>query len=309
MTYTKYRIDALAAMQAFVATVEAGGFAAAAPSLDITPAMVGRRVRQLEQELGAALIVRTTRQHRLTDIGKAYHKQCLDILERLEEASRAVQYLKGAPSGKLRISAPLTLAGRLLSRLLAVFMRRYPAVDVDLHATDQVVDLVSGGLDASIRVGALPDSSLVARPLAPYEFVTCAAPAYLQAHGRPSHPHDLEHHNCLGFVAADTIRPWVYVRDGAEVEVAPTGSMRASHGEALRNAALEGLGVIVQPRLLLADDLEAGRLETVLGDWKLPAEPLHIVYPQHRILTPTLRAFIEFMVEAFDDPAVRRSRQ
>ena len=292
-------MDRLTSMAIFVRVVALGGFAAAAREWSLSPTMVAKHVQALESHLGSKLLNRTTRRQSLTEAGHIYHDHCRRLLADVDAADRSVGQLRAAPRGTLRVTAPVTFGTRRLASALAEFLRLYPDVNVDLALNDRVVDIVDEGFDAAIRVGHLPDSQLVARALQPYRSLLCASPDYLRRRGRPKTPGDLPAHDCLGFSVAGVRGRWRLSRDGTDEAVSFTPRLRANNGEALRQAALAGAGIVLQPEVLLADDVRDKRLVRLLPAWSLPSRPLQLVYVRDRQATPKLQCFVDFVTERF----------
>lgn len=192
-------MDRFVSMSIFVRVVERGSFAAAAEGSGMTATMVGNHIRALEGLLGARLLNRTTRRQSLTETGHNYYEQCVSILAQLQSAEIDARDMRARPRGRLRVSAPIIYATYRLAAAMRDYLERYPDVHVELALSDRMVDLADGGFDAAIRVGVLPDSNLIARPLAPSTRIACAAPEYLSKHGTPAVPQDLDHHHCLAF--------------------------------------------------------------------------------------------------------------
>lgn len=300
-------MDRLRGMEVLVAVVDAGSFAAAARQLDISAVMVGKHIQQLEAHLGAQLIQRSTRRQSLTEVGAAFCEDSRRVLEQVRWAESAVERSRAAPQGLLRISAPVTLGVQVISPLVARFLQQHPLVRVDLQLTDSVADLAGEGVDAAIRIGHIADESLVARPLRPYRMVIAAAPAYLKRHGRPRRAADLEQHQCLAHSVWQRRVEWT-LRDGETTLLWPANArLVCNHGDALRRAALQGLGLIMQPEVLLADDLAAGHLLPLLEDCLPPARPMHLVYAADRRQLPKLARFVDAVVKALG-PEGRRGR-
>ena len=285
-------MDRLACMASFARVVEKGSFAAAAEGTGLTATMIGNHVRFLEARLGARLLNRTTRRQSLTELGRGYHERCKHILAEVDAAEAQAADLRAAPRGLLRLTAPVALGASVLPRLLAEYLRRQPQVEVELALNDRVVDLLEEGFEAAIRVGALVDSRLIALPLMPYRVVLCAAPGYLRERGVPLAPGDLAGHSCLDFTLSGLHGAW---RLGNGETVAPRGRLRANNGQALRAAALEGLGIALLPQLLVDEDLAAGRLIRVLPDHAPPGRHMHLLTLPDRRPTPKLRSFVAFM--------------
>ena len=293
-------MDRVAAMESFVRTVERGSFAAAAAGRGLSATMVGNHVRFLEHRLGALLLHRTTRQQSVTEFGRGYYERCRAILAEIEAAEAAAETIQAVPRGLLRVTAPVAVGTTVLPSLLAGYLRRCPEVTVDLVLQDHRVDLLADELDVAIRAGALPDSSMIARALPPLQLVVCAAPAYLAAHGTPGSPADLAAHNCLDF--AHAAEPLLWRLGDAAIGV--SGNLRINSGPALRAAALEGIGIVMQPDLVVADDLAAGRLVRLLADHAAPTLKLHLLTLQRRA-TPKLRSFIDHVAAEFSRASPR----
>jgi DNA-binding transcriptional LysR family regulator len=287
-------MDQLTSMTAFVRAAELGGFAPAATALGISPTMVGLHVRSLENRLGSRLLNRTTRRQSLTEVGRLYYERCRQILSDIEDADQTASQLRAAPRGRLRVNAPVSFGVHALTPVITDYLAAYPEVEVDLTVNDRVIDLVEEGFEVAVRVGALADTGLVARPLAPYQLVACASPGYLARHGVPRQPADLTQHNCLVFDRGGTPNIWTFQNHES---VATRGTFWTNNGEALRVAALRGLGIIQQPRVLLVDELRSGSLVQVLPEHALPTRPMQLVYLPDRRPTPKLRTFIDFVLE------------
>lgn len=291
-------MDKLRNMEVMVAVVEAGSFAAAARQLDLSAVMVGKHIRQLEEHLGARLFQRSTRQNSLTEVGAAFHEDCRRVLEQVRWAESAVERQRAVPQGLLRVSAPFTLGNEVVAPLVADFLLAHPQVRVELLLTDSVVDLAGEGFDAAVRIGAIADEGLVARPLQPYRMVIAATPGYLARHGRPERLADLARHQCLSHSVWQRRVEWT-LRDGADaVQWPDIARFTCNQGDGLRQAALRGLGLIMQPEVLLAQEIKEGRLVPVLTHCVPAPRPVHIVYAPDRRQLPKLARFIEFVVGA-----------
>lgn len=293
-------MDRLDSMNVYVLAVERGSLTAAAAACGITATMAGNHLRALERALGVQLLVRTTRRQRLTAFGEDYYTRCKEILRLVAETSVQAQQQQLAPAGTLRVTAPSTFGTEALMPALATYLERFPQVNVDVVLSDRVVDLVDEGFDVALRMGSLPDSGLVARSLAPYRFMMCASPAYLARRGTPQTPDDLRHHECLSFSPAG-LAHWRMDQAGTEWCIPVSGRLKVNHGQALRVAAVHGLGVVLQPSLLLADEVRAGRLVQLFPEHTLPSRPMSVVYLPDRYRSPRLRSFVEFAVEVFGD--------
>src|SRR5471030_1065928 len=269
-TKPKASMDQLAALRALRRVVELGSFTAAAAALDISHTVVSRQIRQLEEQLGAQLLNRTTRRFALTAAGKEYYDASRQILDSLDAADRAVGQHHARPSGSLRINAPMAFGTLELATWLPDFLA--------LRLTRD-----------------LPDSTLVARRLASSALVTVAAPAYLARHGTPHTPADLLRHNCLVYTQAAKPNDWSYTNaDGARDSVTVKGTRQANTGVALRAAALAGLGSVSTASFIVHEELKRGALVRVLPGYAMRPRELYALYPQSRHLSPKVRALVDF---------------
>lgn len=291
--------DRLAPITAFVRVVERGSFTAAARDLGRSTSQVSRQVSALEERLGARLLHRSTRAVSPTEAGEAFYSRCARLLSDLDEAEEAVAHLQAAPRGTLRLSVPMSFGVRHLSPLIADFLARYPEVRIEASFSDRRVDLVDEGFDLAVRIGALDDSSLFARRLAPYGRRVVASPALLAQVGRPSRPEDLTELPGLLFSYQHTGASWVFHGPPGEVIVRMSGRLTANSGEALLDAARAGLGVALLPDFLVADDLSAGRLERLLPEWSEQGHAIWAIYPHNRHLAPKVRLFVDHLAAAF----------
>ncbi|MFP5391195.1 MAG: LysR family transcriptional regulator [Gammaproteobacteria bacterium] len=286
-------------MQVFARVVEKGSFSAAAEEFRISPTMAGKHVQFLEERLGTRLLNRTTRRQSLTEAGSVYYERCKIALAEVDAAEASAGALQQVPRGLLRVSAPVTFGANALVGAVGDYLERYPDVQIELALNDRVVNLVEDAFDLAFRIGELPDSSLVARQLAPYRMVACAAPAYLAARGTPVTPDDLAGHNCMGFMYSVAQKHWQFADRESFRQVRINGNFRVNSGQALRTAALHGMGIIVQAEVLVAADLAAGTLVRVLPGHELPSQRMHLVYPSGRNPTLKLKSFVEFMLARF----------
>ena len=291
-------MDLLESMQVYVLTVEKGSLSAAAVASGISATMAGNHLRKLEKRLGMQLLHRTTRRQHLTALGEDYYARCKEILRLVAETDTQAQNLQLTPAGKLRISAPVTFGTEALMPALSVYLARYPEVSVEVSLSDRVVDLVEEGFEAAIRIGQLPDSALIAKPLAPYRLMICASPDYLARRGTPCQPEDLSGHECLSFSPA-ALASWRLQGAECASRIPVSGRLQVNHGQALRVAALHGLGIVLQPAILLEADVHAGRLVRLFPEHQLPIRPMSVVYLQDRYRSPKLRSFVDFLTERF----------
>jgi DNA-binding transcriptional LysR family regulator len=292
-------MDRLAGIEVFVKTVESGSFSAAGEAMQMSSQLVGKHVQKLEQHLGVQLLLRSTRRQSLTDFGRIFYERAKIILAEVETAESLAAETRAIPSGRLRINAPVSFGIRTLSPRLIEYMKMYPQVSIELTLANRAVDLVEEGYDAVFRVGELSDSGLIARRLAPYRLMLCAAPAYLKQSPPIVSPHDLQSHECLGFAHTELRTHWTFDGPNGREVVPVTSRLMVDHGEPLLCAALEGLGIVLQPVELVKTYLADGRLVALLPEYPVPTRPLHILYAPDRRLTPKLRSFIDFAVASF----------
>jgi DNA-binding transcriptional LysR family regulator len=293
-------MDNLTDIGVFVKVVDRGSFTLAADNLGLSRAVVSKYISRLEKRLGARLLNRTTRRLSLTEAGAALFEASRGAIERIEEAEAAVAHLQSEPRGRLRVSAPMSFGILHLGPAIGDFARAHPAVTLDLRLDDRFVNLVEDGYDVAVRIGALTDSSLVARRIGTTRAVACASPEYLAEHGVPETPEDLAAHDCLIYSYLSTANVWRFTGpDGREIPVAVSGSLRVNNGIVLAEAALAGRGVLMSPSFYVAPMLRDGRLRRILAPYKLGELPIHAVYPQRSHVPPKVRAFVEFLAQRF----------
>lgn len=286
-------MDTLRCMQAFVAVAEHGSFAGAAEQLQVSAVMVGKYIQQLETHLGTALLQRNTRRQRLTEAGSAYLAGCRQVLEQVQQAEADVAGLQVQPRGLLRVSAPTTWGSCVLAPQLAGLLRAQPQLNIELDLSNRRVDLIEDGFDVAIRVGPLPSQEVVARPLPPYAMSLCAAPSYLRRRGTPRTPDDLQGHDCLSHLAWRGGHGW-QLANGQQVDW--EARLTCNDGVALREAAVAGAGLVLQPTALLAGEIAAGRLKPLLRDYLPEPRPMHLIYLPDRRPRPRLQCFVDFVM-------------
>jgi len=294
-------MDKLTSMGVFAKSVELGSFAAVAQAIDMSPQMVAKHVASLEAELGVTLLNRTTRRQNMTDIGRAYYDRCKLVLAEVDAADSLAEEMLSQPQGVLRVSAPMTFGAFSLAPFVTDYLSRYQEVKIDLSLSDRFVDPVEEGFEVLIRIGELENSSLIARPLAPYKLVACAAPSYLAQRGVPETPDDLIRHDCLAYSYWSSSMPcrWIFSRHGLSQEIQVTGRLRSDNWKALLHAATEGFGITMGPEDVLAKEIQAGRLIRILPDYEGPSRPMHVLYPANRRPTAKIRSFIEALIGKF----------
>ena len=295
-------MDKFKCMDVFVRVVEAGSFTAAADHFGMTAPMIGRHVRALEDSLGAQLLNRTTRRHSLTEAGRIYYDRSKTILAELNAADDSVAQMRSIPRGVLKVGAPVIFGSACLAPSLPQYFAANPEVRVEMTLNNRVLDVLDEGYDLVIRMGALPDSSLIARALAPYKLIACASPDYIAKNGTPKHPHQLTSHSCLGFHPDSAFDIWSFTNPKSNdevINVKVSGPMATNDGQALRKAALGGIGIIYQAEALLKPDVDSGRLVKVLEQYPAQALPTHALYSPTRNITPKLRSFLDFLASQF----------
>jgi len=293
-------LDNLTGVLAFVRAAEARSFTLAARSLGISPSGVSKAIARLEAGFRVRLLHRTSRSVTLTPEGAAFYERCRQIVSDLEDAEQSLSAARQTPRGKLRVTLPLSLGRLYLAHLLPQFLARYPEMEVQASATDRMVDLVEEGVDVAVRLGALSDSRLVARQLVTGRLITCAAPVYLARHGVPREPDDLRTHNCIRFVVPSTgvARDWLFRRDGAVSPVRVQGNLTFDHAECLVEAATAGTGIIQISSYVTGEAVRSGALKPMLEAFQVDSPSMWAIYPQNRHLTPRVRVFVDFLVEA-----------
>ncbi|WP_300628814.1 LysR family transcriptional regulator [Pseudomonas sp.] len=294
-------MDLFQAMSVYVKIVETGSMSAAAQECAMSTTMVGNHLRALEQRLGVSLLKRTTRKQNLTEFGAQYYQRCLEVLGLVADSELLAEQIQSeTPKGTLRITAPPVFSTERLVPALSEFSQRYPLIDLYVVLSNERMDLVDSGFDVAIRLGELDTSSLIARPLQPYTLTLCASPAYLARRGTPQTPDDLRQHDCLAFAYPandnwrDTDKLWRMTGDAGEVEVPVSGSLTINSSQGLRQAAVNGMGIIMLADALVQPDLESGKLVALLTTYKLPSRPMHLLYRPDRYRLPKLRAFVDF---------------
>jgi DNA-binding transcriptional LysR family regulator len=289
-------MDRLDAMQAFVAVADLQGFAPAARKLGLSPSGVTRLIAALEDRLGARLLQRTTRKVALTDVGTRYLERVRRILADVEEAESSAEGERTRPSGRLVVSAPIGFGRLHVSPVMSHYLGRYPEVTAELRLTDRTVNLVEDGVDLAVRIGHLPDSTLVARH-GEMRRIVVASDAYLTQRGEPDTPEAIATHDTIQFGAATAAPEWRFVEDGREVRVLCTPRFTTNSADAAIQYAGQGGGLTRVLAYQAADAIKAGRLRIVLEKFEPPALPIHAVYPTSRLLSAKVRAFIDLVIE------------
>lgn len=291
-------MDSLTGLMAFVRTADLGSFVAAGRVLGLSASAVGKAVSKLEQQLETRLFQRSTRSLRLTEEGRAFHERCRSILDDLDDARAMLARTMEIPRGRLRISTPI-VSYHLLLPVLPEFMARYPEIEVDLDFSDRIVDLIDEGVDVAIRSGDLPDSRLMARALRPFQMLLCAAPAYLERHGTPTCPRDLDGHLGIRFRYPNSgkIQAWPLTLLPGEPELRARTVLTCNNMEALRGATVAGLGIGCMPDFLAREPLANGALRPLLEDRIDAPGQFSLIWPSNRNLSPKVRVFVDFIGE------------
>jgi DNA-binding transcriptional LysR family regulator len=294
------RYDQLAAMRAFARVVEAGNFTRAAATLGMPKPTVTKLIQSLEAHLRTKLLNRTTRRVIVTSDGAAYYERAMRILTDLDELDGSMSLSQASPKGRLRIDVSAGLAVLVIVPALPDFHARYPDIQIDLGCSDRPIDLVGENVDCVIRGGRIADQSLVARRVGEMNFITCAAPAYLDRHGEPGHPTELETtHHGVGYFGTGKLYPFDFARGDESYEITPRYTIAVNEGVAYIAAGLAGLGILQAPEFMVREHLASGALRPVLTDWRSEPIPLHVVYPPNRHLSNKVRVFVDWIAELF----------
>ncbi len=282
-------------MMIFLAVAEHGSFVAAARSLRVTPSAVSRAIARLEQRLGVQLASRTTRALALTAEGRAYRERVSGLVAEIDAVERSFD-VDRIPKGTLRVNASVPFGTHCLLPILPIYLRENPAVTIDLTLTDALVGLVEERADVAIRVGPLRDADVRARRLGRSSMALVASPAYLQERGEPTHPRDLERHECLRFNFRRAIDSWPFLIDGRTVQRTPAGPFLGNSGEVVRLMALAGGGIARLGRFHVAADIAAGRLTEILAPFNPgDSEDIHALFVSHDRLAVRVRSFVDFL--------------
>ncbi|REL35828.1 LysR family transcriptional regulator [Thalassotalea euphylliae] len=286
----------------FVAVAETASFTLAANKLSTSVAQVSRRVSALEERLAVKLLHRTTRKVTLSEAGQVYFQQCKHLVEGLEVAELAVTQMQTTPKGLVKVTAPVTYGEQHLASLLNQFLARYPQVNIDLNLTNQQLDLLEAGIDIAIRLGRLTDSTMIAKRLASRQLYVCASKKYLERHGEPHSLSELAHHQCL----VGSIEHWRFQEKGREKSIRVAGRLKCNSGNALLDAAKQGLGLVQLPDYYIKDALQSGELIEVLHQYRDDKEGIWALYPKNRNLSPKVRLLIDFLAEHIGKPATQK---
>lgn len=290
-------MDRLGAMQVFVRVAELGSFASVAQQLGVARSVVTRQVAALEEHLGVRLMERSTRRLTLTSVGAAYLEKCRVILNLVESAETGVAEDRQAPRGQIRVSLPLSYGLKRMVPLLLAFAREHAGVTLDMDYTDRRVNLIEEGIDVAIRITGELGATDVARRLGTIRMWTIASPDYLATFGKPRHPSELVRHECLGYTTGSRQQSWIYLVDGSPRSFPITARVSANNGEALTQAAAQGLGITIQPDFIVAPYLDDGRVQKILEDYPLPELGIHAVLPSNRQVPHRVRVLTDYLAD------------
>jgi DNA-binding transcriptional LysR family regulator len=289
-------------MASFVSVVDEGTFIGAAHAIGLSKAAISRHLNDLEHRLGVRLLHRTTRNLSLTAEGQAFYARCRELLADLQNAESEITSQSGAPSGLLRVNAPLTFGVLHLAPLWGQFADLYPRVSLDVTLGDRVVDLIEEGYDLAIRISPITSPMLVSRKLASTRMVLCASPEYLAKHGTPTHPRELAEHRAIAYTYMTGGDEWAFTGAEGPVSVHINAAIHTNNGDTCRLAALEHHGIILQPTFLIGTDLERGALVELMPQYRSVELDINAVYPTRKFLPLKVRRLIDFLVDAFRSP-------
>jgi DNA-binding transcriptional LysR family regulator len=289
----------LTAMEIFARVVEARSFSGAARRLDMSTSVVSKSVTRLEQSLGVRLLNRTTRSISLTEIGRAFYARCSHIVAAAEEAQALTAGMPATPRGLLKVNVPVSFGILHIVPALGELMGDYSGLQIDMTLSDREVHLAEEGYDVAVLIAREPRGSLVARRLAPIRRRLCASPAYLQRRRVPASLEDLAHHDCIVHTVGGGDRAWHFDADAGRTSIEPNGSLRFDNENAVRQAALAGLGIALLPTYIVGDDIRDGRLRVVLPECEAPRMSLFATYLPNRYLAAKVRVFVDFLVAMF----------
>lgn len=297
-------MDTLTRMRAFIDVVEAEGFSAAARKIGRSKALLSKYVRELEDELGALLLNRTTRQFSLTETGHTYYKRASEIVREIDSLAENVRDSAGDVRGRIKLSAPRTFSDAPIGHSLIDFAKAHPDIVLDINLDDRFVDLVEEGFDVAIRITRLEDSSLIARRLAPFSINICGAPELIERVGRPEKPQDLTKLPCLIDTNGRWLTNWPFMRENGEMFSVPvSGPIEVNSPLTTRAAAIAGLGFATLPDFIAGPSVESGELEVVLPDWTPRGGGIFAVYPHRRYLPAKIRVFVDYLAQWFKQRA------
>ncbi|WP_299727220.1 LysR substrate-binding domain-containing protein [uncultured Endozoicomonas sp.] len=286
-------MNTLEGITEFVAVAEHNSFTMAGKSLGVSTAQVSRQITQLESRLKTRLFYRTTRKVTPTEEGTLFYQHCRQILDNLDDAERIISNRQESPQGLIKMTAPFAYGEQFIMPVVLEYMALYPQVSVHCELTNQTLDLVHGGYDLAIRLGHLPDSSMIARQLSTRQQHVCASPAYIDKYGQPETLAELSHHNCL----TGNYSNWHFVEDGRSRMIKVSGNLQCISGTVLTKAAKQGMGLIQLPGYYIDDAINSGELLTVLDSYREPNQGIWALFPQNRQLSSKIRKLLDLLAE------------
>lgn len=295
-------MDTLTRMRAFIDVVEAEGFSAAARKIGRSKALLSKYVRELEDELGALLLNRTTRQFSLTEAGHTYYKRANELVREIDSLAESVRESSGDVKGRIKLTAPRTFGDAAIGRSLVDFAKAHPDITLEIHLDDRFVDLVEEGFDLAIRITRLADSSMIAKRLSPFQIRICGSPALLKRVGTPAQPAELAKLPCIIDTNGRWLSNWPFRRDNGEMTSVPvSGPIEVNSPLATRAAAVAGLGFAPLPDFIAAPALASGELVSILDDYVPRDGGIYAVYPHRRYLPAKIRVFVDFLAQWFKE--------
>lgn len=300
-------MDSFSRIEIFLSVADAGSFTAAGKALNMTGSGVSKQIQNLEDRLKAKLFYRTTRSVTLTEAGEIYYKRAANAVSNMREVEDELKDLQATPTGDLKVNLPLTFGHKYLAPAMAEFAVKYPDIHLNLSFDDSKVDVVAGGYDVVVRIGAAPDSTFRARKLAACPIIVCASHGYIEEHGEPEHPDELAHHKMIIYKGKDNQNSWTFQNEDKSVgHVNFTSALKSDSGEMNGFAARAGIGITIQPLFIVLEDLKDGKLQWILQDYhSYPTWDIYALYPADRYLTQKARLFIDMLVETTQSLALR----
>ncbi|WP_279203366.1 LysR family transcriptional regulator [Obesumbacterium proteus] len=292
-------MDKFSELVVFVKIVECGGFSKAGEILNLSKSAVSKRISGLEEKLNVKLIQRNAHGLCLTEAGSIYYQHAKKALAIVLHGEETVIQMQNYPQGTLRVNVPLAFGRIHISPIIPAFLALYPGLKIEMQMDDKLADLVSEGFDLTFRVGNLPDSALYARRIASCKSVVCASPRYFSVFGKPSHPTELYHHNCLFYANQPTGMEWTFCKGNEQIKVQPQGNYRANSSDAIYEALLQGGGVCQMPTFIVGDALKRGELVTVLDEYALPEHAIYVVFPEKKYMPRKVGVFIDYLQTYF----------
>ena len=288
-------MDKLTSMSVFVRVASNGSFVGGARDLSISRAMATKHIMHLEKKLGVRLFNRTTRKLSLTEIGSAYLDRCQQVLSDINEMEASVTHMHTEPQGTLRLSAPTVFGTSYITPSLSEIIEHHPNLNIDLILQSNPTNLIDDGIDIAILLGALENSSFIARKLASYELVVCGAPRYFKKRGVPQDPQELKQHNCLINLAMPPYDQWKFHQGHTKTTIKVSGSFQANIADPIRIASIQGAGIVMLPSYMVNDDIKKGHLQAVLTHYLLPPLQVNAVYPHRKYLSAKVSNFLIFL--------------